>query len=99
MASSRVDCFASHRAVEDEMAYEGELVKMANGRWARFTQLKISNAGHQDLDDTSILVAVELDVESQELLKQAEVSLEAYRRREEEEASWDEGPVAEAAVH
>ena len=29
------------------MAYEGELVKMENGRWARFQRCSIVNAGHQ----------------------------------------------------
>ena len=59
------------------MAYEGELVKMENGRWARFTQCRISNAGHQESDGVSILVAVELDDQAQELLRAAEDSLES----------------------
>jgi hypothetical protein len=67
------------------MAYVGELVKMSNGRWARFTRLKIANAGHPDSDqETTILVAVELDTANQDLLREAEEALETYRRRAEE---------------
>ena len=61
------------------MAYEGELVKMENGRWARFQRCSIVNRGHQDLDDLAILVAVELDERYQDLLDAAEKSLESYR--------------------
>lgn len=57
------------------MAYVGELVKMENGRWARFQLCKAQNAGHPDRDDLSILVAVELDEHDQELLVAAEGSL------------------------
>lgn len=63
------------------MAYDGELVKMENGRWARFSRCQVCNAGHQDTDDLDILVAVELDDRYQELLRQAESSIEAYRAR------------------
>lgn len=63
------------------MAYEGELVKMENGRWARFQRCTIVNAGHQDLDEMTLLVAVELDEHYQDLLNAAESSLESYRRR------------------
>jgi hypothetical protein len=63
------------------MAYDGELVKMENGRWARFQQCQILNAGHPDHDETQILVAVELDEHYQELLNAAEDSLELYRKR------------------
>lgn len=88
------------------MAYVGELVKMENGRWARFSRLKIANAGHPDSDqDTTILVAVELDQANQELLREAEEALEVYRRRIEER-DVDEREVPEyagnfqpAAVH
>lgn len=82
------------------MAYEGELVKMANGKWARFQQLRISNAGHQDSDEVTILVAVELDEANQDLLAEAEASLTSFRR---EEDAYAEGPVPtaeeQAAVH
>lgn len=63
------------------MAYEGELVKMENGRWARFQRCVIANAGHQDADETTLLVAVELDEHYQDLLNAAETSLEQYRQR------------------
>ena len=66
------------------MAYDGELVKMENGRWARFQRCRIDNRGHQDGDadgDLSILVAVELDEHYQDLLNAAESSLESYRKR------------------
>lgn len=63
------------------MAYEGELVKMENGRWARFQRCVIDNHGHQDADVTSLLVAVELDEHYQDLLTAAESSLEQYRQR------------------
>ena len=63
------------------MAYEGELVKMENGRWARFRRCSIVNAGHPDMDDMNILVAVELDERYQDLLDAAERSLESYRER------------------
>ncbi len=63
------------------MATEGELVRMENGRWARFQLCTICNSGHQDLDEMSILVAVELDQHYQELLDAAEDSLDGYRQR------------------
>ena len=39
------------------MAYEGELVKLGNGRWARFSQVKVDGT----VQESSILVAVELE--------------------------------------
>ncbi len=85
------------------MAYVGELVKMENGRWARFQKVKIANAGHQDSDNLTILVAVELDAANQELLHEAEETLDTYRRRLEER-DLDEQPLAsmdleQVAVH
>jgi len=62
------------------MAYEGELVKMENGRWARYQRCPVVNAKPQDPDAT-ILVAVELDEHYQDLLNAAEMSLESYRKR------------------
>lgn len=61
------------------MAYDGELVKMENGRWARFSRCQVCNAGHQDTDEIDLLVAVELEDRYQDLLRQAETSIEAYR--------------------
>ncbi len=63
------------------MAYEGELTKLENGRWARFQRCRIVNAGHQDCDETTLLVAIELDDRYQELLNAAEDSIELHRRR------------------
>lgn len=63
------------------MAQDGELVKLENGRWARFQRCTIVNAGHQDGEEQSLLVAVELDEHYQDLLNAAEDSLEGYRRR------------------
>lgn len=64
------------------MAYEGELVKMENGRWAKFQRCTIVNAGHQDGEDEySVLVAVELNERFQDLLAAAEQSLEPYRQK------------------
>lgn len=63
------------------MAYDGELVKMENGRWARFSRCQVCNAGHQDTDEVDILVAVELEERYQDLLSAAETSIDEYRRR------------------
>ena len=63
------------------MAHDGELVKMENGRWARFSRCQVCNAGHQDTDEMDILVAVELEDRYQELLQAAESSIEAYRQK------------------
>ena len=48
------------------MADIGELVKLGDGRWARYQQLAVSGTG------LSILVAVELDDRTQRLLDAAE---------------------------
>jgi hypothetical protein len=61
------------------MADEGELVKLGNGRWARFRQLPVY-AGDVRAALT-MLTAVELDERTQELLEAAEASLDAYRLR------------------
>ncbi len=63
------------------MANEGDLVKMENGRWARFQRCKIDNAGHQEIEEMTLLVAVELDEHYQQLLDSAEDSLGSYRER------------------
>lgn len=63
------------------MAFDGELVRMENGRWARFQQCRIVNAGHPDHDGPSILVAVELEDDLQSALDAAQASVESYRRR------------------
>jgi len=61
------------------MATEGELVKLANGRWARYRQLPVY-AGEAP-GALTLLAAVELDEHTQELLGEAEASLDAYRLR------------------
>jgi hypothetical protein len=61
------------------MANEGQLVKLDNGRWARFRQLPVY-AG-ETREALTLLTAVELDEPTQELLEAAEVSLDAYRQR------------------
>ena len=48
------------------MADIGELVKLGDGRWARYQQCEVNGAG------LSILVAVELDDRTQRLLDAAE---------------------------
>lgn len=62
------------------MPYEGQLVKMESGRWARFQWCRIVNAGHQDCDEDCLLVAVELEAHYQELLAEAERTIERCRR-------------------
>ena len=62
------------------MAYEGELVKLGNGRWAKFRQCPCEGAEQAANTDT-ILVAVELDDEAQALLSAAESSYEALVAR------------------
>ena len=61
------------------MADIGELVKLGDGRWARYQQLEVSGTG------LSILVAVELDERTQRLLDAAEfgTALELDEVREE----------------
>lgn len=49
------------------MADIGELVKLGDGRWARYQQCPVSDTG-----GLSILVAVELDERTQRLLDAAE---------------------------
>lgn len=53
------------------MAHEGELVRKANGRWARYRRCAVSNAG-QHREDVYVLVALELDEHHQDLLQAAE---------------------------
>jgi len=63
------------------MAYEGELVKMENGRWTRFQRCPVVNVQPSLEEDASILVAVELDEHYQDLLNAAVTSLEGYHKR------------------
>ena len=61
------------------MADEGELVKLGNGRWARFSQLPVYAGDVRG--PVTLLAAVELDQRTQELLTAAEDSLDASRLR------------------
>src|SRR5262245_18017817 len=64
----------------DSMASEGELVRMANGRWARFQRCSVFPSG-SDGGDGTVLVAVELSDSYQQLLDAAEDSLSSYRQK------------------
>lgn len=57
-------------------AREGELVRFADGRWARFQRCTLS-----DGQPGPFLVAVELDSHHQRMLSEVEGSFEAYRAR------------------
>ncbi|RKH55419.1 hypothetical protein [Corallococcus aberystwythensis] len=61
------------------MAYDGELVKMQNGRWARFQRCQVYRPGVADAGETMLLIAVELEDRYQQLLDQAADSLAEYR--------------------
>lgn len=63
------------------MAYDGELVKMQNGRWARFQRCQVYRPGVQDAGETMLLIAVELEERYQLLLDEAADSLAAYRHQ------------------
>ncbi len=68
------------------MASEGELVRMQNGRWARFQRCAVYDAerarevGAAE-DGVAVLVAVELGDSYQQLLDAAENSLRGYRQQ------------------
>ena len=80
------------------MADIGELVKLGDGRWARYQQCEISGTG------LAILVAVELDERTQRMLDAAEfgtaLELDEAREQPRLEIS-DVGAPSEvaAAVH
>jgi hypothetical protein len=63
------------------MAYDGELVKMANGRWARFQRCQVHRPGVEDAGETMLLIAVELDQRYQQLLDEVADSLAQYRHQ------------------
>ncbi|MCP3138938.1 hypothetical protein [Pyxidicoccus xibeiensis] len=63
------------------MAYDGELVKMENGRWARFQRCQVYRPGVADAGETMLLIAVELEERYQQLLDDAADSLAQYRLR------------------
>ncbi|SEU14314.1 hypothetical protein [Stigmatella erecta] len=63
------------------MAYDGELVKMQNGRWARFQRCRMFRSDGEEAGETMLLIAVELDERYQGLLDEVEDSLAQYRRQ------------------
>lgn len=63
------------------MATEGELVRMQNGRWARFQRCPVYDGERSRVDGISVLVAVELADSYQQLLDAAEDSLRDYRQQ------------------
>src|SRR5215469_1988368 len=65
-ASGALLTVSAHDVRRVPLADIGELVKLGDGRWARYQQLEISGTG------LSILVAVELDERTQRLLDAAE---------------------------
>lgn len=62
------------------MAYEGQVVKLENGRWARFQHLDVQGATAASWEG-AILVAVELDEPFQAMLDDAASSLDEYYQR------------------
>ena len=63
------------------MAYDGELVKMENGRWARFQRCRVYRPGVEDAGETMMLIAVELEDRYQRMLDAVADSLAQYRRK------------------
>jgi len=57
------------------MAYHGELVRMENGRWARFQECVIYKDSQGRTAELPLLVAVELDEHLQELLNHQDEEL------------------------
>ena len=59
------------------MAFEGELVKLSNGRWARFQRCQLTDGGGYQ---PSMLMAVELEEKYQRMLDSAHGQLlESHR--------------------
>lgn len=52
------------------MAHEGQVVKLSNGRWARFSHVDLQGTSHGRWDG-AILVAVELEDRYQSMLDAA----------------------------
>jgi hypothetical protein len=63
------------------MVSEGELVRMQNGRWARFQRCALYRSETSDQAEVGVLVAVELGESYQQLLDAAENSLRGYRQK------------------
>lgn len=62
------------------MAYDGELVKMQDGRWARFQRCQLWQEDGRG-EPTMLLIAVELEDRHQELLDEVSASLAHYRQQ------------------
>jgi hypothetical protein len=79
----------------------GELVKLGDGRWARYQHCPVVSDGRPS--GIALLVAVELDERTQRLLDAAEFTtgIDAPAQRDDSGASWPrEAPEAlSAAVH
>jgi hypothetical protein len=63
------------------MAYDGELVKMENGRWARFQRCRVYRPGVEGAGETMLLIAVELEARYQSMLDEVADSLAQYRHQ------------------
>jgi hypothetical protein len=63
------------------MAYDGELVKMESGRWARYQRCRVYRPGVEDAGQTTLLIAVELEERYQQMLDGVADSLAQYRRQ------------------
>lgn len=64
------------------MAYEGELVKLTNGRWARFQRVEVVG-DRKPWTDSTVMVAVEVEDRMQALLDATGETLDEYARRGE----------------
>jgi hypothetical protein len=77
------------------MAYHGELVRMENGRWARFQECVIYKDGQRGTAELPMLVAVELDEQLQTLLNDQEELYEDHQAPVRLEAMPEgKGPIA-----
>ena len=77
------------------MAYHGELVRMENGRWARFQECVIYKNDQRGLAELPLLVAVELDEHLQALLDEQAELYEDHRAPVRMEAIPEgKGPIA-----
>jgi hypothetical protein len=81
MSSTSVGRHTSRERRAEAMAYDGELVKMGNGRWARFQRCQRHRAGVTDAGETMLLIAVELEERFQQLLDEVAGSLALYRQQ------------------
>ena len=83
------------------MADVGELVKLGDGRWARYQHLSVVSDGGPS--GIALLVAVELDERTQRLLDAAELTtgIDAPARRDDAELTLprEAAQALTAAVH